>query len=139
VTICYAVEPELGVDEFLSVLQRSGLAERRPVGDRGRLEGMLENASVIVTARNAEGLLVGVARAISDYHYCTYLSDLAVDVAFQRRGIGRELVMRMHAAGGFHTTLILLAAPAAEGYYARIGMQKHDSCWVVPRTLPQIG
>lgn len=138
-TICYSVEPELGVDEFVSVLQRSGLAARRPVADRERIVGMLENAGVIVTARDGAGLLVGVARAISDYHYCTYLSDLAVDVAFQRRGIGRELVVRMHAASGFHTKLILLAAPGADGYYARIGMQKHDSCWVVPQTLPQIG
>jgi predicted N-acetyltransferase YhbS len=88
---------------------------------------------LIVTARDEHGLLVGVSRAISDYHYCTYLSDLAVDRAFQRRGIGKELVLRTHAAGGFHTSLILLAAPSAASYYPHIGMQKHESCWIVPR------
>jgi predicted N-acetyltransferase YhbS len=61
------------------------------------------------------------------------LSDLAVDVAFQKQGIGKELVLRTHTAAGFHTSLILLAAPASRAYYPRIGMQPHDSCWVLPR------
>jgi ribosomal protein S18 acetylase RimI-like enzyme len=129
--ILYAIEPDLGVDEFTSVLQRSTLAERRPVDDRERMQGMLENASVIATARTHDGLLVGVSRAVSDFHYCTYLSDLAVDQAFQRRGIGRELILRTHASGGFHTSLILIAAPKARSYYPHIGMQPHDSCWIV--------
>ena len=51
---------------------------------------MLAHAGVIVTARTAGGLLVGVSRAVTDFSYCTYLSDLAVDVAYQGRGIGRE-------------------------------------------------
>jgi ribosomal protein S18 acetylase RimI-like enzyme len=127
----YAIEPELAADEFIDVLRRSTLAERRPVGDRERIAGMLEHASVIATARAPDGLLVGVSRAISDYHYCTYLSDLAVDEAFQRRGIGRELILRTHAAGGFHTSLILIAAPKARSYYPHIGMRPHDSCWIV--------
>jgi ribosomal protein S18 acetylase RimI-like enzyme len=131
--IRYQMEPELTVAEFIDVLRRSGLAARRPVDDQERIAGMLENAAVIVTARDERSLLVGVSRAISDYHYCTYLSDLAVDRAFQKQGIGRELVLRTHAAGGFHTSLILLAAPDAASYYPHIGMQRHDSCWVVPR------
>jgi ribosomal protein S18 acetylase RimI-like enzyme len=127
----YAIEPDLSADEFIDVLRRSTLAERRPIDDRDRIAGMLEHADVIATARAADGLLVGVSRAISDYHYCTYLSDLAVDEAFQRRGIGRELILRTHAAGGFHTSLILIAAPKARSYYPHIGMQPHDSCWIV--------
>ena len=36
-------------------------------------------------------------------------------------------------AAGLGTTLILLSAPAAEGYYPRIGMTQHRSCWITPR------
>lgn len=132
-TIRYAIEPELSPAEFIYVLRRSTLAERRPVDDAERIAGMLENATIVATARTDAGLLVGVSRAISDFHYCTYLSDLAVDVAFQKQGIGKELVLRTHTAAGFHTSLILLAAPAARAYYPRIGMQPHDSCWILPR------
>jgi predicted N-acetyltransferase YhbS len=131
--IQYAVEPDLHVDEFVDVLRRSTLAERRPVEDLPTMSGMLEHADVIVTARNAGGLLVGISRAISDFNYCTYLSDLAVDVAFQGQGIGRELIRRTHLAAGLNTSLILLAAPKAESYYPHIGMRQHKSCWHIAR------
>lgn len=133
-TLAYQTEPELAVDEFIDVLRRSTLAERRPVEDVARMEAMLRHADVVVTARVEEegegGLLVGVARAITDSVYCTYLSDLAVDAAFQGRGIGRELLKRAHAAAGPDTKLILLAAPKAVTYYPHIGMTRHESCWI---------
>lgn len=128
----YHLEPRLDADEFVDVLDRSTLAARRPVDDARVIAGMLAHADVIVTAR-AGGRLVGVSRAISDFSYCTYLSDLAVDATFQGRGIGRELIRRTHDAAGRHTTLILLAAPAAQSYYPHIGMQRHESCWIIPR------
>jgi predicted N-acetyltransferase YhbS len=93
---------------------------------------MLRNADILVTARFA-GQLVGVSRAITDFAYCTYLSDLAVDEAYHRRGIGRELVRRTHEAAGLGTTLVLLAAPKARTYYPAIGMTAHESCWIIPR------
>ncbi len=130
--VAYRIEPGLSPEEFLDLLQRSGLAERRPVADRAAIAGMLANASLIVTARLGDRL-VGVSRALTDFSFSTYLSDLAVDVAFQRRGIGRELVRRTHEAAGRHTTLVLLAAPRARDYYPHIGMRRHDSCWVIDR------
>lgn len=132
-SIVYAVEPALGAEEFVDVLVRSTLSERRPVADRDRIARMLSNASLVVTARANEGLLVGVSRAITDYSYCTYLSDLAVDVAYQRRGIGRELIRRTHEAAGMETSLVLLSAPKAETYYPHVGMRQHQSCWVTAR------
>jgi GNAT superfamily N-acetyltransferase len=130
--ILYQLEPDLAVDEFVGVLRRSTLAERRPVDDLETIRGMLGHADIIVTARVAQQL-VGVSRALTDFSYCTYLSDLAVDVAYQRRGIGRVLIQRTHEAAGLATTLILLAAPKAASYYPHIGMTRHGSCWMVPR------
>jgi GNAT superfamily N-acetyltransferase len=132
--ISYALDPHLSPAEFVDVLERSTLAERRPVGEPETVAGMLAHADLILTARDPGGLLVGVSRAITDFSYCTYLSDLAVDRAYQCRGIGRELVARTHVAAGLHTTLILLAAPAARTYYPHIGMRRHDSCWLIDRT-----
>ncbi|MEZ6003335.1 MAG: GNAT family N-acetyltransferase [Planctomycetota bacterium] len=124
------LEPTLGADEFLSVLHRSSLAERRPVHDRPRIEAMLQNADILITARTPAGELIGVARSISDFVYCTYLSDLAVDATVQRSGIGRRLIEATHAAAQPGCKLILLAAPAAREYYPRIGFDRHDSCWI---------
>lgn len=135
-TVRYAIEPQLPLAEFIDVLHRSALAERRPVNRPEVIRGMLEHASVIVTARDA-GRLVGVARAITDFVYCTYLSDLAVDEDYQRRGIGRELIRQTHLAAGLQTSLVLLAAPKARTYYGHIGMTAHDSCWYISRTDPE--
>lgn len=129
-TISYQLEPDLNKSEFLSLLQRSTLAERRPVDDTERIELMLRNANVIITARSGS-TLVGVSRAITDFAYCTYLSDLAVDAAFQKQGIGRELIQKTHEAAGRATRLILLSAPKARSYYPHIGMVPHDSCWML--------
>lgn len=130
--VAYSLEPDLAVDEFIDVLIRSTLSERRPVDRPDVIRGMLHNADILVTARIDEQL-VGVSRAITDYSYCTYLSDLAVDQAFRRRGIGRELIRRTHEAAGLNTSLILLAAPKAQTYYPHIGMQRHESCWFIRR------
>lgn len=129
--IFYQLEPHLSVAEFRDVLIRSTLAERRPIDQEDTLRGMLAEADIIATAR-IQGELVGIARAITDFHFCTYLSDLAVDIAYQRQGIGKELIRRTHETAGLHTTLILLSAPAAVSYYPHIGMSQHPSCWIFP-------
>jgi predicted N-acetyltransferase YhbS len=138
VEIVYQTEPNLTPQEFVDVLRRSTLAERRPVDQPETILGMMAHADVIVTAR-VDTKLIGVSRAITDFSYCTYLSDLAVDVEYQRRGVGRQLVWRTHRAAGLHTTLILLSAPQAESYYPHIGLKRHDSCWVIPGARPAEG
>ena len=130
--VTYQLEPQLDSAEFIDVLVRSTLAERRPVDRPEVIAAMLRHADIVVTAR-VDTRLVGVSRAISDFSYCTYLSDLAVDEAHQGKGIGRELIRRTHEAAGLGTTLILLAAPNARTYYPHIGMQPHESCWIIPR------
>jgi GNAT superfamily N-acetyltransferase len=130
--LTYQLEPALDPDEMIDLLVRSTLAERRPVGEPDTIRGMIAHADVIVTAR-ASGKVVGLSRAITDFSYCTYLADLAVDQEFQGRGIGRELLRRTHEAAGLHTTLILLSAPKAQTYYPHIGMTRHESCWIIPR------
>jgi ribosomal protein S18 acetylase RimI-like enzyme len=130
--IAYALEPGLSAGEFRAVLIASTLGERRPVGDLERLDQMLRHAGVIVTARDGQRL-VGVSRAITDFSFCCYLSDLAVDVAYQRQGIGKRLIAETQAAAGDRAMLILLAAPAAQGYYPRIGMKHMPHCWAFSR------
>ncbi len=130
--ITYATEPGLSAEEFQAVLVASTLGERRPVEDLARLAKMLREADVVVTARDG-GVLVGISRAVTDFSYCCYLSDLAVDVRYQRRGIGKRLIEETHRAAGEETTLILVAAPAAEGYYPHIGMEQRPSCWIIPK------
>ncbi|WP_448203025.1 GNAT family N-acetyltransferase [Azospirillum sp. sgz302134] len=131
--IVYAIEPDLTADDFIDVLHRSGLAERRPVADRPRVEAMLRKADLIVTARSGGGL-VGVARSITDFVYCCYLSDLAVDRALQGRGIGKELMRRTRAEVGEGTMCLLLSAPKAVGFYEQAGLERHERAFLFTDT-----
>ncbi|MBV8358126.1 MAG: GNAT family N-acetyltransferase [Deltaproteobacteria bacterium] len=131
--IVYTFEPDLSVDEFRDILVASTLGERRPINDLERLNRMLRHADIVITARDGERL-VGISRAITDFAYCCYLSDLAVDVAYQRQGIGRRLIDETRNRSGESATLILVAAPAAENYYPKIGMKHITACWGIPRS-----
>lgn len=131
--IVYTLEPALTAAEFRAVLVASTLAVRRPVDEPERLERMLRQADVIVTARDG-ARLVGVSRAITDFAFCCYLSDLAVDVAYQHQGIGKRLVAETRAAASDSASLFLFAAPGAEGYYSKIGMKPMPNGWVIRRS-----
>ena len=127
--IIYSRELTLDPDEFIDVLKRSSLAARRPVDDPERIRLMCQNANLIVTARR-DGLLVGIARSLSDFAFCTYLSDLAVDLQLQKQGIGVRLIGETKRHSPL-AKLILLAAPAAVNYYPKIGMKRHDHCFLI--------
>ena len=127
----YAREDNLGADEYIDVANKSGI--NRPVGDRDRIERMLAHANLVLTARQ-DGRLVGFARSLTDFCFCCYLSDLAVDRACQGQGIGRRLIEETRtAAGGALTTTLLLSAPGAVTYYEGIKMPKADNCYLYRR------
>jgi len=125
----YQKEETLGVEEFRELLVDSTLGERRPVGEIDRLGLMLRHANLIVTARDG-GRLVGVSRSLSDFAFCTYLSDLAVRKSYQKQGIGRELIRQTKLLAP-RAKIILLSAPAAVRYYPRIGMTRHEHCYIL--------
>ena len=127
--IQYQQETTLSVEDFKDVLIRSTLAERRPVNEPERLAKMLEHGNLIITARD-HGKLIGVARSMTDFLYCTYLSDLAVDEAYQKKGIGKELIRQTKLLTP-KANLILLAAPKAIHYYPKIGMTKWEHCFML--------
>lgn len=129
-TITYQVETALAVAEFLEVLEASTLGQRRPVTDHARIEAMLQHANLVVTARNEQGLLLGIARCLTDYGYCTYLSDLAVRTDHQGQGIGRALIREVKLAAPL-TKIILISAPAAVHFYPKIGMTHHPYAYTL--------
>ena len=128
----YACEDFIPVDEFIDIVRKSGL--NRPIEDRGRIERMLKHSNLHVTARQ-DGRLVGFARSLTDFCFCCYLSDLAVDTACQGQGIGRRLIEETRkAAGGETTTTLLLSAPTALTFYQGIKMPQAENCFLYRRS-----
>lgn len=133
--IRYRLGNDLDLDQVIELYHASTLGARRPVHDRKRMERMLRHANLVVSAWEGD-LLVGISRALSDFSFTTYLADLAVRESHQRRGIGKELIRRTRREAGSGTSLVLLAAPAAESYYPRIGMRSHHSAWFIKANEP---
>lgn len=121
----------LAATDVAAVFDASGI--RRPTNDLARIERMFSNANLIFSAWH-EGKLVGVCRALTDFSYCCYLSDLAVDKAFQKHGIGRELIARVRSALGEEAALVLLSAPEAMAYYHKVGFEKIENGFIIKRT-----
>ena len=126
----YRVNAELTPEELAGVFEKSGID--RPVRDRERLRKMIAHANLTVTAWD-DGNLVGVARALTDFCWCCYLSDLAVDKAYQHQGIGKALIARVRAEAGEDTNLLLLSAPEAMEYYPKIGLEAVTNGWIWKR------
>jgi GNAT superfamily N-acetyltransferase len=129
--IRYETSQPISPGEFVGLLKRSTLAARRPVDDPRCIAAMLQHANLLCTAWDEEEL-VGIARSITDFEYCCYLSDLAVDKEYQKKGIGKKLVELTRSKLGRSAKIILLAAPLAESYYPKIGFVAHRSAWLLP-------
>lgn len=128
--ISYQVEREIDPAAVADLFRRSGI--RRPVDDLDRISRMIEHANLILCAWDGEKL-VAIARALTDFSYCCYLSDLAVDRAYQRQGIGKGLVDRIKEIVGEEVMILLLSAPEAESYYPHLGFEKAENAWRIPR------
>ncbi|EPO4491510.1 GNAT family N-acetyltransferase, partial [Vibrio cholerae] len=125
----YFVNRPITPEQFVDLLNQTTLGARRPTDNYECISGMLENADLLVSAWIGERL-VGIARSVTDFHYCCYLSDLAVSEQIQSKGIGKELIRQTFVSLKKGCKLILLAAPQATKYYPKIGFKQHNSAWL---------
>jgi predicted N-acetyltransferase YhbS len=128
--ISYKVNTKIEPHQLAKLFKDSGI--RRPIDDLNRLKKMIDNANLLVTAWDGDKL-VGAARALTDYGYCCYLSDLAVQKEYQNNGIGHDLINEVEKLIGEECTLILLAAPDVMDYYPKLGFEKTDNAFIIPR------
>jgi len=130
IQIEYRNNVPLAATDIAAVFDASGI--RRPAKDLARIERMFANANLVISAWH-ENKLVGVCRALTDFSYCCYLSDLAVDKAYQKHGIGKALIARIQQATGDEVALILLSSPEAMEYYPKVGFEKVENGFIIKR------
>lgn len=118
------------VEQIISLYESSGI--KRPIADKTRIRNMYANSNLVVTAWDGTSL-VGIARSLTDYAYACYLSDLAVEKGCQGMGVGKKLIEITLEAIGDQTTLILLSAPSAMGYYPRLGFESIENGFAIHR------
>jgi GNAT superfamily N-acetyltransferase len=133
-SISYQHEPLLTAEEYVDLLLRSidggGIW---PVEDIGRINRMLAGAQIIMCARDEKGRLIGASRSLTDFAWCTYTSELAVDKAYQRQGVGRELAIREREMAGNQTTMFGVALPSVLEWWLKQGHKPVPTAYMLPR------
>lgn len=89
--ITYKVNHSISVDDFLNLLKQSPLDTFVPTDDVALLDSMLNNADLLISAW-VDGQVVGFARAITDFSFCCYISEIAVDTQYLHQGVGKHLL-----------------------------------------------
>ncbi|WP_088105208.1 GNAT family N-acetyltransferase [Halalkalibacter urbisdiaboli] len=130
-TITYKVNHPISAQQLANVFEQSGI--KRPYDDLKRLQQMINNSSLLISAWD-EQALIGVARSMTDFSYCCYLSDLAVISTHQERGVGKKLIDLTREQIGPSCNLVLLSAPNAMSYYPKISFTAASHAFFIPRT-----
>jgi GNAT superfamily N-acetyltransferase len=129
-SITYRTGNSLNLDEVIELYRASTLGERRPIENRDIVQSMISHADLVVTAWDGEQL-VGIARTLTDFSYVAYLADLAVHRDYQRQGIGKNLLEETKRQLDDTCMITLLAAPAANAYYSKLGFEHNPRAWML--------
>lgn len=127
-SIVYAQEQSLGVADYVAVLGETIMRAKRPLTNTQRIGEMIAGANFIVTARD-DGIILGLARCITDYAWIAYCAELAVKESAQGRGVGAGIMAKIHELLGPKLGLVLISEPSAVGFYERIGLERQDSAF----------
>lgn len=126
----YRDDAKISVEDGIDLYKKSTLGERRPIERPDIFAGMLDNASLTISAWH-DGRLVGIARTLTDFTYVAYLADLAVDTEYQKQGIGEQLILETKRRLGQECMIVLLAAPKANDYYPKLGFEHNPRAWML--------
>ena len=123
------ISERLTVEEYIGFLKRTDLGSQYPLERFDeRIARLVNTVSVSLTARNDDGLLIGVLFGLTDFAYWLYVTDLGVDRRYERQGIGMKLMQKAHEmAGGERDIAVYLVANENAGpFYEKLGMKKAD-------------
>jgi predicted N-acetyltransferase YhbS len=128
--IKYSSEERPNADLIIELYNNAGLP--RPTHDKERIQKMLDNSNLIVTAWDGD-VLIGVSRCITDWVWSCYLADLAIRKEYQKEGIGKKLINLTKEIVGEQSMVLLLSVPTALEYYPKVGFKKQESSFIMDR------
>ncbi len=123
------ISERLKAEEYIDFLKRTDLGSQYPLERFGeRIARLVNTVSISLTARNDDGLLIGVLFGLTDFAYWLYVTDLGVDRRYERQGIGMKLMQTAHemAGGERDIAVYLVANENAVPFYEKLGMKKAD-------------
>lgn len=114
-------------DEYINFLKHTDLGSQYPAERfEERIGKLVKNASISLTARNSEEMIVGVCFCITDFAYWMFITDLGIDRSCVKQGIGKRLVeTALEIAGGKRDIIVYTCAnQKAIPFYEKLGMSR---------------
>lgn len=129
-------EERLTAKEYIDFLKRTDLGSQYPKERfEQRIEKLVKNASISLTARDETNYLIGVLFGITDFAYWLFITDLGIDRQYTGKGIGTELMKKAHQLAGGEENIILYtcANENAVSFYQKFGMETANDVMVKNR------
>ena len=130
-SVTYSTDDMPGAAEVADLLRAGGF--NRPLDNLQRVERMLRNADVIITARDG-AVLIGIVRGLADYSSYALVTELAVAASYKRMGIGRELLRLFREQVSDECAVILSSSEEGHTFYEHLGWDNLARAWRLPRS-----
>jgi predicted GNAT family N-acyltransferase len=115
--ITYRLNATLYAEDVQRLFQAAPWATARTLEE---IETMLEHTPLDISAWH-DGQLVGFARVLTDDVYRAFLEDVVVARAYQRQGIGSDMIAQLMGRLAHVEELVLRCEPHLVSFYERFG------------------
>lgn len=124
------VRKNISADDYIEFLTRTDLGSQYPKERfKERINKLVNNVQISLLAKNVDGIIVGTCFGLTDFAYWLLVTDLGIDRAYIKNGIGSEMIKisRTEAGGDKDIIVFINANEEAIPFYEKNGYSKSEN------------
>ena len=125
--VTFSETTDLDAAQLLRLFHQAPWAKNRTLKDA---KVMLDHSDVVLCAWDGERL-VGFGRVLTDFVYRATIWDVIVDQAYQKQGIGTELVQRILHHPRLNKVELFWLCTRRPGFYEKLGFSSKEQTGMV--------
>ena len=126
-TVTFSEKKSLQPEQLLTLFQQAPWAKERTLNDA---RDMLRHTDVALCAWDGDQL-VGFGRVLTDFVYRATIWDVIVDEAYQKQGIGAEIVQRILHHPRLKKVELFWLCTRRPGFYEKLGFSSKEQTGMV--------
>jgi ribosomal protein S18 acetylase RimI-like enzyme len=126
-TVTFSEKKSLQPEQLLTLFQQAPWAKGRTLNDA---RDMLRHTDVALCAWDGDHL-VGFGRVLTDFVYRATIWDVIVDEAYQKQGIGAEIVQRILHHPRLKKVELFWLCTRRPGFYEKLGFSSKEQTGMV--------
>jgi len=126
-TVTFSEKKSLQPEQLVTLFQQAPWAKGRTLNDA---RDMLRHTDVALCAWDGDHL-VGFGRVLTDFVYRATIWDVIVDEAYQKQGIGAEIVQRILHHPRLKKVELFWLCTRRPGFYEKLGFSSKEQTGMV--------